>query len=147
MALRMTSPCKPAKNGVYYFRKRVPADLVAQLGKREVKFSLGTKDPTEAKQLCRDADLRVTREWRLLRSPPEVLPLKTIIGLAGKAYDRFVQQMDAEPGEPDIWEAAIARAQMEADAGNLENWYGPTADSLLLEFGRKADATSRDVLP
>ena len=146
MALRMTSPCKPGKNGVYYFRKRVPADLVAAEGKTEVKFSLRTKDPAEAKKRCRDADIEVTRRWEMLRHGPQVLPLKDIMGLAGRAYSRFVEQMDRQPGEPEIWQELLARIDGEAASGNLEKWYGSTADSLLFEYGRSADAQSRERL-
>jgi hypothetical protein len=35
--------------GIYWFRKRVPKELRALLGKTEVKQSLGTRDPSEAK--------------------------------------------------------------------------------------------------
>jgi len=37
----------------YYFRRRVPADLQAQFGKREWVFSLGTSSPEQARRLCR----------------------------------------------------------------------------------------------
>ncbi len=49
MVLPMASPWKHPKTGVYYLRKRVPADLIGSVGKREIKRSLGTKDPAEAR--------------------------------------------------------------------------------------------------
>jgi hypothetical protein len=44
MALAMSRPHKHPKTGVYWIRKRVPADLVPVVGKAEVTRSLGTKD-------------------------------------------------------------------------------------------------------
>ncbi len=48
-ALAMSGPWKPPKAGICWFRKRVPGELRALLGKTEVKQSLGTRDPSEAK--------------------------------------------------------------------------------------------------
>jgi hypothetical protein len=47
----MTRPWKHPDSGYYWFRKRVPDDLRNLIGKREERFSLGTRDPTEAKRL------------------------------------------------------------------------------------------------
>jgi hypothetical protein len=49
MALSMSRPWKHPDSGFYWFRRRVPDDLRNLLGKREEKFSLGTRDPIEAK--------------------------------------------------------------------------------------------------
>lgn len=146
MALRMTSPCKPGKNGVYYFRKRVPADLVPMVGRAEVKFSLRTKDPDTAKRLCREADVKVSTEWDLLRKRPAELPWKTILGLAGEAYRELVEKWDLEPFEPDIWSAFIERFEAEARKGNLEAWLGSTVDGLLSTHGYRATKESRERL-
>ena len=51
MALSMSRPWKHPDSGFYWFRKRVPDDLGSLLGKREERFSLGTRDPIEAKRL------------------------------------------------------------------------------------------------
>ncbi len=48
MVLRMSSPTKNS-NGVYYARLGVPAALRSIIGKRELKRSLKTRDPNEAK--------------------------------------------------------------------------------------------------
>lgn len=37
------------RNGHYYFRVKVPKDLLASIGKKEIKVSLKTKDPREIK--------------------------------------------------------------------------------------------------
>lgn len=45
----MATPWKHPKTGVYYFRRAVPAQLRPHIGKREIKSSLHTRDPNEAK--------------------------------------------------------------------------------------------------
>jgi hypothetical protein len=50
MALSMSRPIKHSKTGVYYYRKAVPDDLRAVVGKREWKETLKTKDPAEARR-------------------------------------------------------------------------------------------------
>ena len=54
--------------GVYYLRRRVPLDLVERLGKGEVKVSLRTKDPREARVRARAADADVDRMFERARS-------------------------------------------------------------------------------
>ena len=49
MVLAMSRPFKHPKTGIYYFRKAVPDDLRAIIGKREEKRSLQTKNPADAK--------------------------------------------------------------------------------------------------
>lgn len=51
MAL-MTYVRKHPKTGFYEFRRAVPKPLVARIGKREIRRSLGTRDITEAKRLA-----------------------------------------------------------------------------------------------
>ena len=46
------------RNAVFYYHRRVPLPLVDKLGKKVILFSLGTKDPKEAKKLRAVHDLR-----------------------------------------------------------------------------------------
>lgn len=55
---------------VYRFRKRVPADLVAVVGRREVVFSLRTSDPKEAKRLHSEELAKLESHWADLRRHP-----------------------------------------------------------------------------
>ncbi|MBM2711035.1 tyrosine-type recombinase/integrase [Mesorhizobium caraganae] len=50
MVLAMSRPVKHRKTGVYWFRKRLPADIAALTGRKEVNKTLGTKEPEEAKR-------------------------------------------------------------------------------------------------
>lgn len=146
MVLRMASPIKHPKTGVYQFRRRVPADLVDTLGKKEIKRSLGTKDSPEAKRRFSDMWQRYEAEWTLMRLKPEPVPLKTVMALAGEAYRQLVESVDEEPGESSIWDAVLARNEQEVESGYAERWYGPTADGLLIKHGIKADEASRERL-
>jgi len=40
------------RGGTYYFRAKIPADLIAHYGKKEIKVSLKTTDKREAVRLC-----------------------------------------------------------------------------------------------
>ncbi|MFL5220031.1 MAG: DUF6538 domain-containing protein [Microvirga sp.] len=53
---------------MYWLRKRVPRDLIAVLGKREVKRSLGTRDPGEAKRRHAEELTKLEKRWEELRS-------------------------------------------------------------------------------
>jgi hypothetical protein len=48
----MMKPWKYPRSDVLWFRKRVPEKFVALMGRREIKFSLGTKDMDEARMRC-----------------------------------------------------------------------------------------------
>jgi integrase len=58
---------KRPETGVYQFRKRVPQDLVNVIGKQEIKKSLGTKNPNEAKKLLIQAEAEFNQEMELHR--------------------------------------------------------------------------------
>lgn len=67
-----------AKRGsVYWFRCRVPVDLVQQYGKPDIRFSLKTKDKNEAIHKARLEALKYSQEFehkRLLTVPPASQP-------------------------------------------------------------------------
>ncbi|MCH9050893.1 MAG: hypothetical protein IIA72_07415 [Proteobacteria bacterium] len=49
------------RTGVYYHRRVVPVKLRAAVGAREIKKSLGTKDPKEAKRRNQEVGSEVAR--------------------------------------------------------------------------------------
>lgn len=67
MVLAMSRPVKHRKTGVYWFRKRVPADIAVLTGRNEVNRTLGTKDPDEAKRKFAEVLAEYEREWAQLR--------------------------------------------------------------------------------
>lgn len=67
MVLAMSRPTKHRKTGVYWFRKRVPADIAVLTGRKEVNKTLGTKDPEEAKRKYAEVLAEFEHEWAQLR--------------------------------------------------------------------------------
>lgn len=133
MVLAMSRPTKHPKTGTYLFRKRVPRHLQQLVGSREIKRSLGTKDPSKAKRLYLEAAEAVEREWALLQAAPVALSHKEIIRLAGVAYRDIVSIHPDNPGPASVWEHHI-RISGEARAqGKLDQWIGPYVDVLLVK--------------
>lgn len=62
------------RGAVYYFRARVPSDLVEAVGKKEVKRSLLTSDLKEAKLRAKEVAVEVARDFEAIRRqlPPKV---------------------------------------------------------------------------
>lgn len=58
------------RNGVYYFRKKVPVDLIAAYGKREIIYSLRTKERPVAARLALRAAVQLEDEFSLKRGGP-----------------------------------------------------------------------------
>lgn len=56
------------RGGSYSVRRKVPADLVDRLGRKEIVRSLGTKDPVEAKRRVREASVQIDREFDAARA-------------------------------------------------------------------------------
>ena len=147
MVLQMSRPFKHPKTGVYYFRQRTPADLIAVIGKREVGWSLRTKDPEQAKALNAIAVQKQAMVWERHRKRPEPLPHMQIVALSGILYRDFMAMLEQEPGEPEIWENMLSLLEKAtASPERFEKWYGSEADRLLLEQGIVTDEGSRSRL-
>lgn len=144
MTLNMPRPVKDSKSGIYYLRVRVPADLKASFGRTEVSKSLRTREPAEAKERFAAEYAAIQRRWAALRATPEPLPLKQIVSLAGRVYQRLMADLENEPGEPAIWEhVARLNEQAAGDQKALKKWYGPTVDEILIEEGLCIDQATR----
>lgn len=72
MVLQMALPFQHPKTGIFWLRKRVPTDLVSVVGRKEERFSLGTRDPKEAKRRHVEALAKLEKRWEQCRvaSPP-----------------------------------------------------------------------------
>jgi integrase len=144
MVLQMARPTKNAKTGVYYFRQKTPADLVAIVGKKEVGWTLGTKDPEQAKVLNAFAVQKQAMIWERYRKRPEPLPHAKIVALSGILYRDYMAMLELEPGEPSVWSNVLALLdKAAATSEGLEKWYGSEADRMLLEQGIVTDEASR----
>jgi hypothetical protein len=67
MVLAMSRPYKHPKTGVYWLRKRVPADIAALTGRVPITRTLGTKDSEQAKRKHTDVLAQLDAEWEQLR--------------------------------------------------------------------------------
>ncbi len=57
------TPKRHPESGVFLFRKRVPAHLIAIVGRSEIKFSLKTRDPVVARIRNLEDTARIERAW------------------------------------------------------------------------------------
>ena len=107
MTLMMTRPWKHPDSGFYWFRKRVPDDLREAIGKREERFSLGTRDPTEAKRLHVLKLAEVEERWSNLRAGQRPLSPDDIARLALEIGDQFRRELEADPYRHLRWDVEI----------------------------------------
>ena len=56
------------RDGTYYFRIRVPKVLIQSLGRKEIAYSLRTKEPKVAKELAYAHAYKVTRYFHEMES-------------------------------------------------------------------------------
>jgi integrase len=114
MGLAMAAPYRHPKTGIFWFRRRIPADLVSSrdrliaLGVKtpsHLKISLRTRDPQEAKRRCHEADQaweKTWADWRaLLRDGPRNLSQKEIFALSATIARRVTEHFGENPGDLD----------------------------------------------
>lgn len=97
-------PITDPKSGIYYIRERVPVGLTASFERAEVSKSLRTRETAEVKERFAVEYAAIQRRWAVLRAKPEPLPLKQIVSLAARVYQRLMVTLEDEPGESPIWE-------------------------------------------
>src|ERR1700738_1485917 len=97
MGLRMASPWKHP-TGVYYFRQRVPADLVGQVGHPIEKVSLRTKNEREAIGKFRLIAAEHQARWDEMRKGVQSFTHRQCVALSKEIYDDFLIQR--KTGEP-----------------------------------------------
>lgn len=144
MVLHMPRPVKHPKTGVYYFRQRVPADLLQVVGRKEVMISLRTKDPAAAKERHAAEERKISQRWKALRAAETPLTHPQIVALSGKFYQEWSGSVEAEPGEPAVWQhTQRLLGDLEAKPDAMERWYGSKVTALLTDEGISTDALSR----
>src|SRR5688572_9027880 len=107
MVLAMARPFQHPKTGIFWLRKRVPLDLVARVGKREERFSLKTRDPSEAKRRHAEEVAQLERRWSNLRRGVRQLSEREAHELAKIAHDNWVAMFRDEPSEQLIWQTGL----------------------------------------
>ncbi|HTM77972.1 MAG TPA: DUF6538 domain-containing protein, partial [Devosia sp.] len=120
MVLSMPSPYKHPATGVYWYCQCVPARFSpAAKGKvvtvtvdglpssmtlgADLKVSLRTKSPAEAKRLAKEAQDEFDRVWLSFEQGPVKLSLKQITALAGEMYHVIRAVLEDDPGEAANW--------------------------------------------
>ncbi|WP_152047601.1 site-specific integrase [Aureimonas psammosilenae] len=88
---------------MYWLRRRVPADLVAIVGKREELVSLRTKDAEEAKKRHLAALAEVEARWDTLRAGPATISEREALEIVREFYDRWIELHREEPGSQTQW--------------------------------------------
>lgn len=107
MTLSMTRPSKRKDSGYYWFRKRVPDDLRDLIGKREEHFSLGTRDPTEAKRLHAEKLAELEERWSNLRRGQRALSPDDIARAAAAIGNGLRRRLDADPYQSLAWDVDV----------------------------------------
>lgn len=115
------------RNGVYYFRRRIPKDLVEHYQKNEIIFSLKTSDPSEADRLQRQESVKLDEEFQQIRKGQIVPELHSI-------------SPDLVKSLSDLWTAHILEEDEEFRMEGLsERDYDKLSESLdIIEAGGKA---------
>jgi hypothetical protein len=108
------------RGSVYYFRRRIPNDLLDHYeGKREIVRSLGVKDRAEATVRARKVSVDLDDEWQRLRSAP-------------KRPDNVLTAAELE-----AWERARLEAEEEgAEQEKLEDWAEEDAEETANHLAR-----------
>ena len=120
MALQMSRPWKHPDSGYYWFRRRVPDDLRAQVGKREERFSLGTRDPNEAKRLHALKLAEIEERWSNLRKSRQDLSGDEIAREAALAAASVQRQLDLDPYQTIDWDVNVGATLWTRDPADRE---------------------------
>jgi hypothetical protein len=149
----MPSPSQHPKTGVYQFRQRVPASIGSlaagekvsitidgklsqlKIGK-ELKVSLGTKDPRRAKELAKEAQDQFDLIWASFANAPVRLSLRQCVALSGEVYRVLKSALEDEPGPAGQW----ATRRREAEERESQFKGGPLD---ALKIGRPRSLSER----
>lgn len=107
MALAMARPYKHSITGVYWFRRVIPVELRGAVGKRELKVSLRTKDPTQAKIAAGPVGIRFDAMIANARRGQTALSAREIEALCGAWYRERALALSDDPGSAAEWEDEI----------------------------------------
>jgi hypothetical protein len=107
----MQSPWKNPRSENLWFRRRVPANLVAFMGKRKIKFSLGTADPELARIRFQEENAKLERMWHEHLNGRRSVELSQcqISALAAEFCREMVASHRDNPGKPLDWEWVLKR--------------------------------------
>jgi hypothetical protein len=108
MPLATARPYRHPKTGIYWFRKVVPDDIRALVGKTEEKFTLGTRDSAEARLKHAEALAKIEAQWAAFRQGPRVLSEREAHEKAQVIHDRWLALHREDPSEITFWRLALS---------------------------------------
>ncbi|WP_328765801.1 DUF6538 domain-containing protein [Devosia aurantiaca] len=118
MVVSAVRPSVHPRTGIYQFRKVVPERLRSLIGKREVKVSLGTRDPVTARRLHAEMAAQIEADWAEQElaaangeAPPKSLSSQEIDALAGRLYHLLMSRYGDDPVDRDYWLGKLRQAQ------------------------------------
>lgn len=111
MGMRMIGLWKHPKSEKLWLRRRVPKDVVAFMGRAEIKLSLRTTDRKLAEVRLLEENAKLERLWHehLNGLTYTVLTHRQISALAGEFYREMVEAHQDNPGKPHEWETLQRR--------------------------------------
>lgn len=118
MTLRMPTPWKHPKTGVYWLRRRVPEHLQALVGRAEIRNSLGTKDPSEAKRRFAVAIADLDSKWANLLAGSKAISELEALEHARPFYQELFSAFAANPSAQDRWDTEIGAKCFPANPSN-----------------------------
>lgn len=122
MIIRMSQPWRHPKTGVWYYRGRIPTDLIGRITADQlsvelngtlvtvklgniIKISLRTKGESEARVRHASVSAQIEKRWALARQvSTRTLSQREITGLSGLWYREMVADHEADPGDPFGWD-------------------------------------------
>jgi hypothetical protein len=121
-----------------WFRRRVPAEVVAFMGRREIKFSLGTSDPKLAQIRCMEENVKLERTWHehVHGKTCTKLSQRQLVAMAGEFYREMVAAHRDNPGAPADWEAAM---RLDAKRKKRPTTLQPRDIHYRFTFGKEVD--------
>lgn len=121
MIVRMSQPWQHPQTGQFYYRGRLPADLVRPLTGQTIcvevagqtialkpgshlKVSLRTKDVAEARARHATVQAQLEQRWAAEKKGATSLSHRQTLALAGVWYREMVGEHTENPGKPFAWE-------------------------------------------
>lgn len=86
------APWLHPESGRYYYRRRVPSDLVEFIGSSHVKRSLKTKDLSQAKREFEKVHREIEERWQGIRRGVRALTWEEIASIGGAMYDLHIDR-------------------------------------------------------
>lgn len=101
-AIKMKVQYLILRDGIYQFYLRVPEDLIGEYGKKLIRFSLKTSDPTRAAKLAEANARRYKSEFKVLRDGNPLTPedIKIAGRILAEKYDMNLDHfinLEADP--------------------------------------------------